>query len=219
MIEFLKVTKRYKRKTVLDDITFNIEHGEFVIITGQSGAGKTTLIHALIGAEHLSKGKIIVDNFDVTKSKPDDLQDYRREIGVVFQDYKLLPRKTVFENIAFALEVCGYPKKYVNERTVELMALTNIEDIRNHYPSQISGGEKQRTAIARALVHKPKILIADEPTGNLDEENAEKVIKLLLKIHKSGKTVILSSHNNEIMRMIKDARIVRIEHGRIKKSR
>lgn len=219
MIEFLKVTKRYGKKTVLDDISFNVNHGDFVVLTGASGAGKTTLIYALIGAEKLKKGKIIVDGFDVTNAKTSALQEYRRGVGIVFQDYKLLPRKTVYENIAFALEVCGYPKKEIQRRVVETLRITGIEDLRNNYPTQLSGGEKQRAGIARALVHSPKILIADEPTGNLDEDNSKKITQLLLKINKGGTTVLLSTHNNEIMSMVEDdsdekTKLIRLERGK-----
>ncbi|MBT3864872.1 ATP-binding cassette domain-containing protein [Candidatus Peregrinibacteria bacterium] len=217
MIEFLKITKRYGRTTVLDDITLDIEQGEFVTITGPSGAGKTTLIYALIGAEKLSKGKVIVDGFDVTKAKPSELQDYRRKIGIVFQDYKLLPRKTVYENIAFALEVCGYSKKEIQKRTMEAMRITGLEELRNNYPSQLSGGEKQRTAIARSLIHAPNILVADEPTGNLDEDNTKKIVQLLLKINKSGTTVLLATHDKEVIKMIK-GREIRINKGHLTKS-
>ena len=218
MIEFLKVTKKYSRKTVLDDITFKIEHGDFMILTGKSGAGKTTLLYALLGAEHLSKGKIIVDGFDVTRAKQHDLQDFRRQVGMVFQDYKLLPRKTVFENISFALEVCGYPKHDIQKRTVEAMRLTGLEDLRNNYPSQLSGGEKQRTGIARAIIHNPKILLADEPTGNLDEDNTKHILDLLLKINKSGTTVILATHNKEVMKIAdnKDGKLIKLEDGKLK---
>lgn len=216
MIEFLKVTKRYNKKTVLDDVSFSIENGEFVVLTGPSGAGKTTLIYALVGAENINKGKVIIDNFDVTNAKSKALQEFRREVGIVFQDYKLLPRKTVYENIAFALEVCGYPKKEIQRRVVEVMRITGIEDLRNNYPDQLSGGEKQRTGIARALVHSPKILIADEPTGNLDDDNSRKITQLLLKINKGGTTVLLATHNNDVMKMV-DARMVELNHGRLVK--
>lgn len=209
MIEFLKVTKKFGKRIILDDITFNMKKGEFVVLTGPSGAGKTTLINALIGAEKIKKGKILIDGFDVTTANSNSLQNYRRHIGIVFQDYKLLPKKTVFENIAFALEVCGYKKKIIDQKVVEAMRITGVEELRNSYPSHLSGGEKQRTSVARAIVHSPKLLIADEPTGNLDEENTKKIIQLLQRINQSGTTVILATHDKSVMDMV-DGRLIKL---------
>lgn len=214
MIQFTNVTKRYGKVTVLDGVTFTIQKGEFVCIVGPSGAGKTTLIHALLGAERLTEGEVKLDDFNVTRATSQDLQTYRRRIGVVFQDYKLLPRKTVFENIAFALEVCGYEKSTIQHKVVEVMQKTGLEHLRNHYPRQLSGGEKQRASIARALVHAPEILIADEPTGNLDDENAKNIIDLLHKINEEGATVILATHDKSIVNAIKK-RVIKLEEGRV----
>ena len=214
MIQFLGVTKRYGKSVVLDNVSFEIPKGEFVCMVGPSGAGKTTLIHALLGAEPLSEGDVKVGDFNVTRASASELQNYRRKVGVVFQDYKLLPRKTVFENIAFALEVCGYEKSTIQQKVVEVMQRTGLETLRNHYPRQLSGGEKQRTSIARALVHAPQLLIADEPTGNLDEENSRSVIDLLHKINADGATVILATHDKSIVNAIKK-RVIKLEHGKI----
>jgi len=214
MIQFENVTKRYGKSTILDNVTFNIQQGEFVCIVGPSGAGKTTLIHALLGAEHLSDGEVKLDDFSVTRASQHNLQNYRRKVGVVFQDYKLLPKKTVFENIAFALEVCGYEKSTIQQKVVDVMQRTNLEQLRNHYPRQLSGGEKQRVSIARALIHAPQILIADEPTGNLDDENAKNIIDLLHKINAEGATVILATHDKSIVNAIKK-RVIKLEHGKI----
>ena len=215
MIKFSHITKRYGRgrqqKAVLDNVTLEIQRGEFVSVVGASGAGKTTLILALIG-EKIDEGSITVNNFDITKATPSELQEYRRNVGVVFQDYKLLPRKTVFENIAFALEVCGYRKHDISHLVTEAMRKTGIEEQRNQYPNELSGGERQRTAIARALVHAPEILIADEPTGNLDEENARQIVELLLKINREGTTIILASHNKEIVNQI-NRRVIKLKNG------
>jgi len=208
------VTKKYGDKKVLDNVSFKINGGEFVSIIGASGAGKTTLIHTLIGAEKVDKGMIKVDNYEVSKLKPSDIQKYRRMIGIVFQDYKLLPQKTVFENVAFALEVCGYPKKFVNERTVSVLKIVELEDLRNHFPHQLSGGEKQRTAIARALVHDPQMIIADEPTGNLDPDSAMELGKLLMKINDGGTTVILATHNKAIVDFMQK-RVVTLNKGKV----
>lgn len=214
MIIIEGVTKKYGQVKILDDISFTVKGGEFVSIVGASGAGKTSLIHVLIGAEKIDKGKIIVDQYEVSKLKPSKIQEYRRKIGIVFQDYKLLPQKTVFENTAFALEVAGYPKSFVQSRTIDVLKLTGLEDKRNHFPRQLSGGERQRTAIARALVHAPQLLFADEPTGNLDPENAIALAKLFLKINQSGTTVILATHNKEIVNGLK-RRVITLDKGRL----
>lgn len=214
MIIIENVTKKYRNKKVLDDVSFKIEGGEFVSIVGTSGAGKTTLIHALIGAENIDEGKINVDHYEITSLSSSRVQEYRRRIGIIFQDYKLLAKKTVFENVAFALEVAGYSKKFINKRTTDVLKLVGLEEQRNHFPRQLSGGEKQRTAIARALVHAPEMLIADEPTGNLDPENAIALAKLFLKINSHGTTVILATHNKDIVNTIKK-RVVTLEKGKL----
>lgn len=214
MIFVDRVTKKFGNKKVLDSISFKVEGGEFVCITGHSGAGKTTLIHTIIGAEKINAGNIFMDDFEVNKLKGERLQAYRRKIGIVFQDYKLLPQKTVFENVAFALEVSGYPQDFVQKRVTEVLKLTGIEDLRNSFPGQISGGEKQRVAIARALVHAPQLLIADEPTGNLDPENTLALAELLLKINKSGTTILLSTHNKDVVAHVKK-RVITLKEGKI----
>jgi cell division transport system ATP-binding protein len=214
MIVVEKVTKKYGSKKVLDNVSFKVEGGEFVSIVGTSGAGKTTLIHAMIGAQEVNGGKINIDAYDVTKLSPEKIQEYRRRIGIIFQDYKLLPKKTVFENVGFALEVAGYPKKFIQTRTTDVLKLVGLEDQRNHFPRQLSGGERQRTAIARALVHAPELLIADEPTGNLDPENAIALAKLFLKINKHGTTVILATHNKDIVNSIKK-RVITLDRGKL----
>lgn len=214
MIFVDRVTKKFGNKKVLDSISFKVEGGEFVCITGHSGAGKTTLIHTIIGAEKVNAGNIFMDDFEVNKLKGERLQAYRRKIGIVFQDYKLLPQKTVFENVSFALEVSGYPQDFVQKRVTEVLKLTGLEDLRNSFPHQISGGEKQRVAIARALVHAPQLLIADEPTGNLDPENALALAELLLKINKSGTTILLSTHNKDVVAHVKK-RVITLKEGKI----
>lgn len=214
MITVENLTKKYGQKTVLDDVSFSIDGGEFVSIVGASGAGKTTLIHALIGAEEVDSGSINVDHLQITKLNANSIQAYRRQIGIVFQDFKLLPHKTVFENVAFALEVAGYENSFIEKRTMDVLRLTGLQEMRNHFPRQLSGGEKQRTAISRALVHAPQLLFADEPTGNLDPENAEALAKLLLKINASGTTVILSTHNKELVNNIKK-RVITLKEGKL----
>lgn len=214
MITIEKVTKIYGKKRVLDNVSFEIGGGEFVSIVGTSGAGKTTLIHAIIGAEEVEEGTIKVDRYNVTRLSKSKIQEYRRKIGIIFQDYKLLPKKTVFENVAFALEVAGYGKSFIQRRTADVLKLVGLEEQRNHFPKQLSGGERQRTAIARALVHAPELLIADEPTGNLDPENAIALAKLFLKINKHGTTVIVATHNKDIVREF-NKRVITLDKGRL----
>jgi cell division transport system ATP-binding protein len=214
MIKIDKITKKYGGKKVLDEISFEVDGGELVSVVGASGAGKSSLMHALIGAIKVDKGTITVDDYEVTSLKSADIQEYRRRIGIVFQDYKLLPKKTVFENVAFALEVAGYDKAFIHQRTVSVLKLTGLEDLRNNFPHQLSGGEQQRTAIARALVHAPELLFADEPTGNLDPENTDSLVKLFLKINETGTTVILATHNKEIVDKIK-RRVVKLDNGKV----
>ena len=214
MIVVDQVTKKYGYKKVLDNVSFVVEGGEFVSIVGGSAAGKTTLMHAMIGAEPIDKGSIKVDHYNLSVLKKSAIQDYRRRIGIVFQDYKLLPQKTVYENVAFALEVAGYPKKAIGKRVIQVIKLVGLEDQRNHFPRQLSGGERQRTAIARALVHAPNLLLCDEPTGNLDPDNSVALAKLLLKINKSGTTVILSTHDRDVVNTVK-RRVIKLDKGKV----
>lgn len=214
MILIHKVTKKYKDKTVLNNISFTIEGGEMVSIVGRSGAGKTTLMYAMIGAEPINEGEIRVDDYIVTNLKSSEVQEYRRKIGIVFQDYKLLPKKTVFENVAFALEVEGYSENFINERTRDILKLTGLEDQRNHFPRELSAGEKQRTAIARAIVHAPELLFADEPTGNLDPENSIALAKLFEKINKCGTTIVLATHNKDVVNTLK-RRVIKLDNGKV----
>jgi len=208
------VSKSYGKNKVLDNISFVVEGGEFVSITGPSGAGKTTLLHLLIGAEKMDEGRIKVDHYEVGKLGTSEGQEYRRKIGIIFQDFKLLPQKTVFENVAFALEVAGNTKKFINKRTIDVLKLAGLEPLRNRFPRQLSGGEKQRTAIARALVHAPDLLFADEPTGNLDPANTEALAKLLLKINKHGTTIIMSTHNTQLVNTVKK-RVIKLDEGKL----
>lgn len=214
MITVEKVTKSYGRNRVLDKVSFKVKGGEFVTIVGPSGAGKTTLLHAMTGSTAISDGFIQVDEYPVHRLSSQEIQTYRRRIGIIFQDYKLLPKKTVFENIAFALEVAGYDEKTIRKHTVAVLKLTGLEGKRNNFPRQLSGGEKQRTAIARALVHNPELLLCDEPTGNLDPENTLALAKLLKKINKSGTTIILSTHNKDVVKTI-GGRIIKLDKGKL----
>lgn len=195
MIEFKNATKNYGDRLVLDNVNLQIQGGDWIWLTGSSGAGKTTLIHALIGAVTLSKGDILVDGYNIVKFSGAALQEYRRKLGIVFQDYKLLPKKTVYENVAFAMEVCGYSEKQIANRVPELLERVGLSQARHHFPYMLSGGEKQRAAIARALIHEPRLIIADEPTGNLDPKTALDIVHLFEKLHVEGATVIFATHN------------------------
>ncbi len=215
MIKLINVNKVYKKKIrVLDDINLKISAGEFVSIVGQSGAGKTTLVRILIGEELASSGKVFVGDWDITKIGRVEVPYLRRQIGVIFQDFKLLDKKTLRENVAFALEVCGKSQAKIDKIVPGLMKIVGLQNKMDRYPHEVSGGEKQRAAIARALVHQPKILLADEPTGNLDAINANDVIDLLLKINSFGTTVILVTHNREIVNAL-NRRVITIDDGKV----
>lgn len=214
MIIFDRVIKRYKTKRVLDNVSMSIMPGEFVSIIGPSGAGKSTLVYALIGSERIQGGNITVDGYRITEMTPKELQYYRRRIGVVFQDYRLLPQKTVFENVAFALEVCGVEKRQIRGRVEQVLKIVGLTEQQKHFPFQLSGGEKQRTAIARALVHEPSLIVADEPTGNLDPKTALEIVKLFQEINNNGISIILTTHNKDIVNFLK-RRVVKLENGKI----
>jgi len=197
---------------VLKDISLHIKPGEFVSIVGRSGSGKTTLVRALIGEEKVNRGKMVIGGWDITNIGKREVPYLRRQIGVIFQDFKLLPKKTLFENVAFALEVCGKSPGKIKTIVPNVMKIVGLEEQMHRYPHEVSGGEKQRAAIARALVHSPKVLLADEPTGNLDAINASEVIDLLLKINEFGTTVVLVSHNKDIVNKLK-RRVIALDDG------
>lgn len=200
MIFFDQVSKAYPTgNTVLENVSFHIEPGEFVILTGPSGAGKTTIGRLLIRDLAPNSGDIKVGEWTLSKMKSNQVNELRRHVGVVFQDYKIIPDKTVFENIALALEIIGYPEKQIEERVKHLLELVGIPDKGELFPIQLSGGELQRAAIARAIVSEPKVLFADEPTGNLDETTARDIYQLLRAIHSLGTTVIMSTHNQSFL--------------------
>lgn len=213
MIQFLKVTKIYSDQTyAARDLSLHIRPGEFVSIVGQSGTGKTTLAKMIIAEERPTRGRIVIGGWDITSIKPDEIPVLRRQVGIVFQDYKLLPKKTVYENIAFALEVCGVQQKKINLIVPQVLKVVGLEEKRNKFPHQLSGGQQQRVAIGRSLVHRPKVLVADEPTGSLDTINAQEIIELLQKINTLGTTVVLVTHNKEIVDRLR-RRVVTIDNG------
>jgi cell division transport system ATP-binding protein len=209
------VTKQYPNGTrALQDVSLAIPEGDFVFLVGASGAGKSTIIRLLIRAEAPTAGRIEVDGSDVARLRGAQVPYLRRKIGVVFQDFKLLPAKTVYENVAFALQVTGHPDDEVRERTDQALELVSLAKRKEHYPDQLSGGEQQRTAIARALVGKPPIVVADEPTGNLDPVTSWEIIQLLARVNQLGTTLVMATHNQEIVNAMKK-RVVALEHGSI----
>src|SRR3954468_22372067 len=216
MILFDRVTKSYSRdlSPALDRVSLHVEPKEFVIIVGKSGAGKSTLLKLLTREEKPTSGKIVVGGLDYDKLKDKDIPLLRRKIGVVFQDFKLLPNKTVFENVAFALEIVGDGNREINHTVPRVLDIVGLKGKEKRMPLELSGGERQRVAIARAIVRQPKILIADEPTGNLDPKHAWDVIAVLEKINRYGTTVLLTTHNQEIVNKLK-RRVVTIQHGKV----
>ena len=220
MILLDRVTKTYGKSSgpALDRVSLHVEPKEFVIVVGQSGAGKTTLLRLLTREEKPTAGKIIVGGVDYDKLRDRDIPLLRRKIGVVFQDYKLLMNKNVFENVAFALEIVGMGSREIRHTVPRVLDIVNLKGKEKNMPMELSGGERQRVAIARAIVRQPKILIADEPTGNLDPKHAWDVIKVLEKINRYGTTVLLTTHNQEIVNRLK-RRVVTIQHGKIASDR
>ncbi len=215
MILLDRVSKAYNRKGMaLDRVSLHVEAKEFVIIVGQSGAGKSTLLRLLTREERPTEGKIVIGGIDYDRLRNKDIPYLRRKIGVVFQDFKLLPKKTVFENVAFALEIVGMGNKEIAHTVPKVLDIVGLKGKEDFYPTELSGGERQRVAIARAVVRQPKILIADEPTGNLDPKHAWDVIRVLEKINRFGTTVILTTHNQEIVNKLK-RRVVTIQGGRV----
>jgi cell division transport system ATP-binding protein len=216
MILLDRVTKTYNKNlgSALERVSLHIEPKEFVIVVGQSGAGKSTLLKLLTREERPTSGKIIVGGIDYDKLSDKNIPLLRRKIGTVFQDFKLLPNRTVFENVAFALEVVGASSKEINNTVPRVLDIVNLKDKAKRMPIELSGGERQRVAIARAIVRQPKILIADEPTGNLDPKHAWDVIHVLEKINRYGTTVLLTTHNQDIVNNLK-RRVVTIKNGRI----
>ena len=216
MIVLRNVSKVYPPNVVaLDNVSLTIDTGEFVSIVGMSGTGKSTLVRLLIAEERPSQGEIQVDDWIVNRIASRHVPFFRRQIGVVFQDFKLLARKTVFENVAFAMEVSSNdsPKK-IREKVLETLNVVGLGDRRDNFPEQLSGGEQQRVAIARSLIHNPKLLIADEPTGNLDMINAKEVIQLLERINAAGTTVLMVTHNADIVNELQ-RHVVTMDAGRV----
>ncbi len=215
MIHLKNISKLYPPNiAALRDVSLHVRPGEFVSIVGQSGTGKSTLAKMLYAEERPSKGHVVIGGWDITKIHQRDIPLLRRQIGVVFQDFKLLPKKTAAENVAFALEVAGVSPKRIKEVVPQVLKIVNLQEKAHRYPEQLSGGERQRVEIAYALVHRPKTLVADEPTGNLDTLNTKEIIELLEKINEFGTTIVLVTHNREVVNGLK-RRVVTLSDGEV----
>jgi len=215
MIKFNNVTKIYSPGTiVLQNVSFEIKEGEFVSIVGKSGAGKTTLLHLILGLENPNYGEVYFEGVNLGEVDLAKIQKMRRRIGAIHQDYKLLPKKTVYENVAYILQVEGKNNEEIKREVPKVLEAIGLKDKVDNFPNELSGGEQQRLAIARALVNNPDVIIADEPTGNLDPYNTYEVISLLRKINLAGKTVILATHDREVINKL-GKRVITIEGGKI----
>lgn len=215
MIKFINVKKEYNNGVVaLSNIRLNIKKGDFVFLVGASGAGKSTLMKLILKEEDPTEGKIMLNEMDITKVKNRRIPYIRREVGVVFQDFRLLPNKTVYENVAFAMEIIGAPPKEIRRRVPMVLSMVDLSRKATSFPDQLSGGEKQRVSIARAIVNNPPVLIADEPTGNLDPETATEIMRILTDINGRGTTVLMATHAREIVNSMRK-RVVELERGQI----
>lgn len=216
MIVFQGVSKHYGKQNdvALEDVSFQVDPGEFVSLAGRSGAGKSTVIKLLIGEDRPSKGRVFFGQYEVNRLEDGELPAFRRHIGVVFQDFRLLPTKNAYENVAFALEVAGRPQREIAELVPQVMDMVGLGDKMKNFPSQLSGGERQRVAIARAMIHRPEVVIADEPTGNLDPFHTFEIVKLLEKINQLGTTVVLATHDREVINGL-EKRVITLDRGRV----
>jgi cell division transport system ATP-binding protein len=214
MIQFTNVSKKYGSHSALDNLDIEITDSEFVFLIGHSGAGKSTLLKLIIREEVPTSGRVMVDDWEVSNLAEKQVPTLRRKIGTIFQDFKLLPQRTVFENVAFPLEIMGLPDDEIHESTTEALKLVNLSDKTSSFPWELSGGESQRTAIARAMVMRPEIILADEPTGNLDPQSAWEVMQLLTKLNSLGSTIIMATHNLDITSSLPHRRI-EIQKGKV----
>jgi cell division transport system ATP-binding protein len=214
MIEYRNVSKKYGANVGVINVSVRIETGEFVFLVGPSGAGKSTFVKLLLKMVDADKGRILYSGYDVTRLKPRMIPRHRRSMGIVFQDFSLLPKKTVYENVAFAMEIVQKPRRLIQKQVPQILDLVGISAERNKYPNEISIGEQQRVAIARAIINNPRVLIADEPTGNLDPETGWEIMRLLEHINRRGTTVLMVTHSREIVNAM-NKRVVAIRGGRI----
>jgi cell division transport system ATP-binding protein len=215
MIYYDRVSKIYADSSVaLEDVSFSVEPGEFISVVGHSGAGKTTLIKMLLAEERPSQGTVFFESINVHELPLHKMNNLRRKIGTVFQDFRLLPNKTAYENVAFAMEAAGRPEEEIRSDVPHVLELVDLADKANHFPGEMSGGEQQRVAIARAIVNQPDVIVADEPTGNLDPTNTFEVVQILKKINDLGTTIILTTHNKGVIDSLKK-RVITMDRGRI----
>ena len=214
MIETHSLSKMYGREDyAIRDLSLKVEKGEFAFLTGPSGAGKSTLLRLLLMQERPTEGSVIVDGRDLSTLSPAEVQAYRRMVGFVFQDFKLIASKTIFENVAFVLRVLGQPVEQQRRRTYQVLKWVGLQHRHNAYPLELSGGEQQRVAVARALVNEPHIVLADEPTGNLDPDLSLEIMNLFRDINASGTTVLVATHDRELIKWV-GRRVIQLEHGR-----
>lgn len=216
IVEFKKVSKKFGSIIALQDVSFEIEKGDFVFITGPSGAGKSTILKLILGELTPTGGEVLIDGINVGHLETSHLPKYRQKIGVVFQDFRVLTERTVKENVEIALAVIGIDQSQWESRINQVLKLVGLDKRANHFPSQLSGGELQRVSLARGLVVNPVLILADEPTGNLDWETADAIMELLEKINKEGKTIIMATHNKEIIEKYKK-REIKLKEGKIAK--
>ena len=215
MIETQSVTKMYGRdEYAIRDLSLKVEKGEFAFLTGPSGAGKSTLLRLLLLQERPTEGTVIIDGRDISTLSPSEIQAYRRMVGFVFQDFKLIPSKTIFENVAFVLRVLGQPVEQQRRRTYQVLKWVGLQHRHNAYPLELSGGEQQRVAVARALVNEPHIVLADEPTGNLDPDLSLEIMNLFRDINASGATVLVATHDRELIKWV-GRRVIQLDQGRL----
>lgn len=215
MIKLVNISKEYRNGvTALYDINMEIKKGEFVFLVGSSGAGKSTLVKLLLKEEGISRGKLYLDGMDITRVPNRRIPYIRRKVGVVFQDFRLLPNKTVYENVAFAMEIIGARPREIRRRVPLILSMVNLSRKASSFPDQLSGGEQQRVSIARSIVNNPPVLIADEPTGNLDPDTAGEIMKVLLDINNRGTTIIMATHAKDIVNSMKK-RVIALEDGRL----
>lgn len=215
MIKFINVSKKYKNGIkALNNVSLYIDKGEFVFLVGSSGAGKSTLIKLLLKEENPTSGKILLNGKDITKVRNRRIPNIRRSLGVVYQDFRLLPNKTVYENVAFAMEIIGESSKEIRRRVPSVLNMVGLSTKGKYYPDQLSGGEKQRAAIARALVNNPTLLIADEPTGNLDPDTSWEIMRLLRRINERGTTVLMATHDKDIVDIMRK-RVIALKEGHL----
>ena len=216
MIHFYNVHMQYGDYTALKDISISVEKGEFVFITGPSGAGKTSLLRLIFGMERPSSGQLLVNSINLNRISRNALDMLRRKMGFIFQDFKLLNSRTVFENVAIALQIAGERQSYIRQKTKRVLKHVGLEGKEQNFPMQLSGGEQQRVAIARAIVNNPMLIIADEPTGNLDEKRTREIMSLLQTIHLKGTTVVIATHNHNLFQNTSFRNIV-LNEGRLVK--